>query len=142
MSKKEIKDEAKIYAESRLDRIDPLSILLKAKKAEEFFKTVQEHVKAEALKEAEKYPERSITLNGAKYEKTSVYTEYDYSNCNDSVLNERMQLFEEAKKALEARKEFLKALKEPLIVTDEDSGETFKVFPPVKKTTDGIKITY
>lgn len=142
LSKKEIQKEARNYVLSNVDNADPMSALLKAKKAEEFFKTVQEELKPEALKEAEKHPERTVEKFGAKFEKTSVYTSYDYSNCNDAVY---LDLIEE-KKVIEAkvkeREELLKTLKEPLIVTNEETGETFKIYPAVKKTTDGLKITY
>lgn len=119
-----------------------LANILKAKKAEEFFKNIQEELKKDALKEAEKYPERVVEVFGAKFEKTSVFTEYDFSNCNDVVLEDLTNIAANAKQCMEERKAFLKALREPITILNEETGEVIKIYPPVKKTTDGIKITY
>lgn len=142
LSKKEIQALVKNTIETEDLAGNTLANILKAKKAEEFFKNIQEGLKAEALKEAEKYPERIVEAFGAKFEKTSVYTDYDFTACKDSVLNDLLEDQEKIKSKVEERKTWLKSLKNPLVVTDEDSGETFKVYPPVKKTTDGLKITY
>lgn len=142
LSKKQIQALVKNTVEHEDLAGNVLANILKAKKAEEFFKNIQEELKKDALKEAEKHPERVVEVYGAKFEKTSVYTEYDFSNCNDSMLEFLQRQFDYDKKKLEERKEFLKSLRESIIVTDEDTGETYKVFPPVRKTTDGLKITY
>jgi hypothetical protein len=119
-----------------------LANILKAKKAEEFFKNIQEELKKDALKEAEKHPERVVEAFGAKFEKTSVHTEYDFSSCNDPEYKELVAQYETLMNKLQGRKEFLKALREPLTIVDENTGEISKIHPAVKKTTDGIKITY
>jgi hypothetical protein len=142
MSKKDIKDEARFFVQSRRDVLPTMSLLLQAKKAEEYFKTIQEEIKADALKDAEKYPERVVEKYGAKFEKTSVYTTYDFSLCNDSELVELNKKQEEISKKVKDREEFLKGLKEPITILNEETGEVNKIYPPVKKTTDGLKITY
>lgn len=141
-SKKEIQEYVKNSI--RYDEFDgdPMKYILLAKKGEEFFKGIQEGLKPLALRDAERYPERTVERLGAKFEKTSVYTAYDFSNCNDAVY---LDLLEEKKKIdakVKEREELLKTLKSPLVVTNEETGETYKIHPAVKKTTDGLKITY
>jgi hypothetical protein len=142
MSKKQIQALVKNTIEVEDLAGNVLANILKAKKAEEFFKNVQEELKKEALKEAEKHPERVVEAYGAKFEKTAVYTEYDFSSCNDTEYKELVAQYESLMNKLQGRKEFLKALREPLTIVDENTGEVSKIYPAVKKTTDGLKITY
>lgn len=142
LSKKQIQALVKNTIQQEDLAGDVLANILKAKKAEEFFKNIQEELKKDALKEAEKYPERVVEVFGAKFEKTSVYTEYDFSSCNDPEYKELVAQYETLMNKLQGRKEFLKALREPLTIVDEVTGEISKIHPAVKKTTDGIKITY
>lgn len=142
MSKKDIQNVAKMTVSDELMSFDPMKYLLWSKKAEEFFKVMQETLKPDALRVAEKYPEKVLNQYGAKFEKTAVHTEYDFTNCNDQELKELTAQYEQVMSKLQARKDFLKNLREPMTILNEETGEVIKIHPAVKKTTDGLKITY
>jgi hypothetical protein len=92
------------------------------------------------LKEAEKYPEKVIERYGARIEKAEVGVSYNYLKCGDPTF-ERLEVdFEVAKKRLEDRKAFLRAMTEPTPIGDTESGELVTVTPPIKRSKAGFKI--
>jgi hypothetical protein len=94
------------------------------------------YIKPYVIDEIQKAPERkdyygfevSIKESGARY---------DFSMCNDSVLDELMEQEKELKAKIEERQNFLKSIKPGghMIITIEETGENIKVFAPVKKST-------
>ncbi len=111
------------------------------KTMEAIIETVDKATKENQLREAAKYPEKTFGAFGCKIEKSEVGVSYDYSICGDPVYTQRLQILEEAKKQLNERADFLKALKEPLTLVDDESGEVATVRPPLKKGTDGLKFS-
>jgi hypothetical protein len=88
-------------------------------------------VKESAFEELNKYSEKSIEINGTKFEKCEVGVSYLF---NDPEL-------EEMERKVKERKELLKALKEPITQVNEDTGETTILYPATKKSTSSFKIT-
>jgi len=88
-------------------------------------------VKETAFEELNKYSEKSIEINGTKFEKCEVGVSYLF---NDPEL-------EEMERKLKERKELLKALKSPITQVNEDTGETITLYPATKKSTSSFKIT-
>jgi hypothetical protein len=88
-------------------------------------------VKELAFEELNKHSEKSIEINGTKFEKCEVGTSYLYSD----------KLIDELETKLKERKELLKALKSPITQVDEESGETITLYPATKKSTSSFKIT-
>jgi hypothetical protein len=111
------------------------------KAMESIIETVNEATKESQLRESERYPEKLFTAFGCKIEKAEVGVKYDYSICGDPVYKQRLQILEEAQKQLDERAAFLKALKEPLTLVDDESGEVATVRPPLKKGTQGLKFS-
>jgi hypothetical protein len=69
-------------------------------------------------------------------------TRYDYSECGDEELKELEAKAKEYAEQISDRKNFLKGLKSSIVMVDEESGETSKIFPPAKLVTDAIKTKF
>jgi hypothetical protein len=121
--------------------VNALELKAYLKAMEEIIEIVDKATRNEQLTEAEKYGERSFEVFGVKIEKGEVGTKYDYVSSGDPIYNHRLQIFEEAKRQLDERAAFLKALKEPITLVDDDSGEVATVRPPVKTSKDGLKFS-
>lgn len=96
--------------------------------------SAKKEIKPAVIRELEKAKERKDYF-GYKVEVKETGTKYDYRNCGDSKwydLQEQLQFIEDK---IKDRETFLKAIKEPLMIADEETGELFKVIPPVKTST-------
>jgi hypothetical protein len=78
---------------------------------------------------------------GYKVEVKEAGARYDFSNCNDDVLDGLIEKFNEAKEKLEERQAFLKTIKDHLDIITED-GEPKTIYPPVKKSTTSPTFTF
>jgi hypothetical protein len=124
----------------RQGEANPIEVLILMKAFERAQKRILEEIRENYVNEASKYPESSFEFNGTKIEKAELGTMYNYAVCNDTVL-ERLEVdFDTAKEKLDERKKFLQALKQPLTVVDELTGEVVTINPPVKKSTSGLKV--
>lgn len=122
--------------------VNPLELKAAFKAMEKIIEKVDEATKGHQITEASRFSEARFSAFGAEVEKCEVGVKYDYSVCADPVYNQRVQILEEAKKQLDERAAFLKALKEPLILVDDESGEVATVRPPLKKSTEGLKFSF
>ncbi|WP_346320931.1 hypothetical protein [Chitinophaga sp. YIM B06452] len=89
--------------------------------------------------ELEKYGKEGLTKLEAKFELAEVGVKYDYSS--DPVWQALSEKIAPLQEALKEREKLLKAITKPLIETDPDTGETYKVFPPIKTSTSSFKVT-
>lgn len=121
--------------------VNPLEILVMLRAFDKVSKRVLSEIDENYLKEADKYPEKKFELFGASIEKAEVGTSYDYTVCCDPIFEERESTMNAAKTLLDERKEFLKALKEPMTMIHEPTGEVITIRPPAKKSTSGLKVT-
>lgn len=69
-------------------------------------------------------------------------TRYDYSECGDKELEGLEAKAKECAEQISDRKNFLKGLKSSIVTVNEETGETSKIFPPVKLVTDAIKTKF
>lgn len=120
--------------------VDPLELAIYFKAMEETIKQVKETMSSLALSEAQKYG-KSFEFKGAKIEVKELGTSYDYSNCGDIYLNKFSEQISELTEKRKTRETIVKALKEPMTAVDEETGETFTMYPPIKKSTTGIAIS-
>lgn len=82
------------------------------------------------------------TARGVKFTLSEVGTVYDFSKCNDLMLEELESKAREAADAVKVRKEFLKTVPvKGLIVTDPESGDTYTVYPPSKSSKSSFKVS-
>ena len=121
--------------------INPLKVQIYCKTLEEISDKIKGAIKAHAKTEAAKYGDKPFMFAGAELHLTSVHTSYDFSMCGDHAWD----MFSHGENSnAEGRKEretFLKALKEPMEVLDSVTGEVIILCPPVKKSTEGIKVS-
>ena len=97
--------------------------------------------KAMLMNAAEKYG-KSFQLFNATYTMKEVGTKYDYSNCGDLELNDLMQQSEVLKAKIEKKQETLKHLPlSGMLTTSEETGDTYKIYPPSKKSTTSLTVS-
>ncbi len=120
--------------------INPLTVLIQlramAKASERILKEINENI----MRESEKYP-NEFDYQGNKITKAEHGTKYEYSNCGDPVYAQRLKIVQEATEQLKEREAFLKAIKEPITLLDEGSGEVVTVRAPSKKSTSGLNVS-
>jgi hypothetical protein len=118
------------------------SDLLRFQKAmEKVFEKIKPTLIENALNEISQY-EKNAVIKGSKFSIVEAGVKYDYSNCNDLkyiVLNTQLECL---KSALKDRETFLKAIKEPLQMIDENSGEVYTIYPPKKTSSTTLKVTF
>jgi hypothetical protein len=92
--------------------------------------------------EIEKYGKSATLPNGTKIELAETGTKYDYSKCEDLILQRLEQKAESAANELKERQDFLKTVPvKGVSIIDEETGETFTVFPPSKTSNSSYKVT-
>lgn len=122
--------------------VNPIELKAAFKAMAKIIEKVDEATEGHLMSEASKYSETKFSAFGAEIEKAEVGVKYDYSVCGDPIYNQRLSIFDEAKKQLDERAAFLKALKEPITLVDDDSGEVATVRPPLKTGKDGLKFSF
>lgn len=139
------KQQVQIFASQLIEtiengEIDPLELAIYFKAFEKVQEQVKETLSKQALIEAEKHG-KSFEFRGAKIDIKEVGTSYDFSKCGDykwERLNTDLQTIKNQQKE---RETMIKTLKEPLIEVNQETGETFTIYPPIKKSTTGITIS-
>lgn len=121
--------------------VNPLKLRVWVKTMETIIDRVNKATVQNQLTEAGKYPGTRFEFAGAIVERAELGTKYDYRACNDTVWEMLHSDTETAKTRLSEREAFLKALKEPLTIVDEMTGEVVKIVPPLKTSVSGLKVT-
>lgn len=94
------------------------------------------------LEAAEKHHTKSFEFHSAKFTISETGTKYDYSNCGDDAYFELVTQRNELDEKIKAREKFLQTVPTSgLLVTNEDTGELSKVYPPSKKSTTSISVS-
>jgi len=122
--------------------INPLEL----KVALKGFEKLIEHLKKVdemAYDEALKYDGKVFNFHGATIEKSeSLGVKYDYSNCNHPEYTTLLtQLEPLLKRKSEIEKE-LQGMKKKMTVVNEETGEIVEVYPPIKRSSNGLKISF
>lgn len=111
--------------------------LTDAKKYPETAKRYKEMILDEAQKHGKKFE-----FHSAKIEQKEVGTVYDWSKCEDTTLEDLMGMHSDLTSRIKARQEFLKTVPDSgLVITDEETGETRKVFKPAKSSSTSISVS-
>lgn len=116
-----------------------LEVLVMLRACELMAKEVIEEIKENILNEANRYNEKSIEMYGARIDKGDVKTEYLYETSGDSQWEELDAEIKSLTARRKEREEFLRAIKDPVLLVNKDSAEEL-VKPPVKRTTEGVKV--
>jgi hypothetical protein len=93
--------------------------------------------------EIAKHPKGKLVTNrGVIFELAETGTAYDFSLCQDAVLDQFQADYDALAEKLKARKEFLKTVPiEGLTVVDTDTGEASQIFPPSKSSNSSYKVS-
>lgn len=123
--------------------INPLEVMARVKAIESVTKELlTDNLKELARDEAEKHTqEKSFDFRGFKVELAETGSTYDYEGCNDPVYHRLKQEAQEATLKLKERTEFLKSIRELMVIVDTLTGESVEILPPVKSSTSGLKFT-
>lgn len=132
---------SKIISELESGMINPLDLLKQIKCFEKVIEQTKDTLLKMAREEAEKYGTKNFEFKGVKIELAEVGTKYDYSKCNDFVMAKVSEDLAKLNETKKQRETFLKSLKEPIQLVDEESGDVFQVMPPVKSSSSSLKVT-
>jgi len=101
-----------------------------------------EAIHEEAMEEYEQYGEKEVEKHGRRISKFEVGVKYDFSKCGHPDIEKFESSMKRDKAHLDATKKMVRGLQKPMTIFDEDTGETFKVRPPIKTSTTKLKIVY
>jgi len=118
-----------------------IKVLIQMKAIEKVTDRVTKEIKDNYMREADLYPGSSFDYLGNTVQKCDVRTEYDFSACEDPEWNRLENTIKSLKALQKQRESFLRGSGEPFAILNEETGEVNKVYPPIKKTTPGLKVT-
>lgn len=120
--------------------INPLELLVMLRALEKTAELVLESIDPEIQRAKDKYSEREFKVLGATLEKAEVGTKYAYNRTGDTEWERRHAAVESAKSLLSERESFLRALKEPITLVSEETGEITSIRPPLKSSKSSVKV--
>lgn len=120
--------------------VNAIEVLVMLRALEAVSETVRDAIKTNIETAADKYSEKSFEVFGAMIERAEVGVKYNYETCGDPTW-ERYSVDERtASASRKQREEFLRSLREPMRIVDEETGETWVIKPPLKRSTSGLKV--
>jgi hypothetical protein len=119
---------------------NPLELLVMLRSLEAVSEMVREDIEENILKEADKYSEKVIQQYGARIEKKDVGVKYAYASSQDVQWEQLDSQIAGLSLRKRQREEFLRTLKEPLTVVDEETGEVTKIHPPHRTSKTGVAV--
>lgn len=138
-TKSDIKDKALAIVMPVADGSeDPLREYIKVRKAKEVLDEAEKNLKpfidGLPVNKGELY-------YGCEVVEKELGVKYDFSKCGDRSLDFLQKRLDALQFQVDERKAFLKGLKEPLHTFDEDTGDTWTIYPPTKTGKLGKQIT-
>lgn len=122
--------------------VNPIDLTLVFKTIEKAKDIVEPKLKELTLQAAESYEGKAFTYNGNFVEVTdSLGVRFDFSNCNHLEYEVLQKEVKERTARMKEIEEELKAMKKPREEVNTETGEVYTVYPPIKKSTTGVKIT-
>lgn len=121
---------------------DALKVHLQIKCMEDIIKGVtgSADYKEALLDQAQKHGKR-FSYQNAEWEIRETGVSYDYGTCGDVVYDTLARQIQELEAKLKERAEWLKAIPEGgMSVVDEETGETWRVIKPMKKSTTAVAV--
>jgi len=143
------KEQRESFALDLIDKIDsgnvdPLKVHLQVKCMEDVVKLINANTnyKKAILESAENVGQKSFQFHNAKFEIKETGVKYDFSKCEDEVLTRLYSQQSELDAKVKSRESMLKTVPaKGMIITDEETGETFTVYPPAKSSTTSVAVT-
>lgn len=123
--------------------INPLDVQVGLKGFEKISESVMKHpLYKDALMGQASIHGKSFEYKGAKVEQVESGVKYDYSVCNDAVIDELLLQVDRLNEAVKARQSMLKTIPAKGIeVLNEETGEVATIYPPAKSSTSTLKVT-
>lgn len=118
---------------------DPLELIVQLHALTKVYELVREEIEDNINKAADKYSEKRFAINGAFVEKAELGTKYRYETSKDIEWERLNTDFETAKARKSEREDFLKTLREPMTLVNQETGEVYTVKPPLKTSKTGVK---
>jgi hypothetical protein len=143
LTKSDIRNLSEEFVEKVLAEGNPLRAAEGLSAMENFLKEVKDNplFKDYVREEAAKYPKGFVSTSGAKIECCETGTKYDYSACEDEVINSLNEQLISLKEKISEREKFLKTVPQSGLDVITENGEAVKIFPPAKSSTSSYKIT-
>lgn len=134
---------ATVVSQALEGNVDALEVLQSIRSWEEIFKEVKGDPRFDTLaKEEIAKHGKAAHLNGHTITTSEAGVEFDFSVCNDPVLDRLEAQFKKAEAELKERKEFLKKVPAKGIESlDSETGEVTIIYPPARSSKTVIKIT-
>ena len=126
-----------------LDRgyADPIKTLSAIRNLQSILADIEAFNKELVLTEVEKNGGK-VDLWGISVQKREGGTKYDYSQTNDHFYQHLSSALENSKKMVKEREDFLKSLPaDGQLITDEDTGDVYKIYRPIKSSTTTVAVT-
>jgi len=121
--------------------INSLTVLIQLRAMDKASERILKEIDSNIMTEAAKYPGNSFEFMGNKITKAEHGTKYDYSVCNDPILNELVAEQEKIAAKVKARQERLKSQTGPETIIDPNTGEVVTIYPPTKKSKSGLNVS-
>ena len=142
-TKKTVSDVADaIMSEYQSARINPLDFLGKLEFMSQSLEQAISQIREEIVGELEKYGTEAkvgVVRSGITFKLKENGVKYDYSNSQLwQVKNAELNVVKEDVKSLEAQ---LKALKGKQTIVDEQTGECYENYPPIKSSKTSVEIS-
>lgn len=131
---------AQIINSVKAGDVNPHEVLVLLRALQNVTETVLDEIRPNINSEADRYSETKFEAYGATLEKAELATRYKYEHANDREWERRKAGVDAAMSLLKEREAFLRALKEPMTAVDESTGEVYKIMPPPKFSTSGVKV--
>lgn len=122
--------------------VNPLELKAAFKAIEKVAEAIKSKLDEQAVTEANKYEGKTFMFGGNQIELSdSLGVRFDFSNCNHLEYEVLQQEVKERTARMKEIEEELKAMKKPREEVNTETGEVYTVYPPIKKSTTGVKIT-
>lgn len=140
------KAEIQVFSDKIIEALDSgeiaaTDVLLRFKSMEKINEAVKSKLTEACINELSKFKEKEVTLQGSVFKVAEFGHKTDFSGCNDPIYNRILASFEEAKKALKQREDFLKTIKGTETIVDTETGEVVTINEPVKSSVTGVAVS-
>ena len=122
---------------------DALVVHLQLKSMEDIIKQLNDNstYKSYLLEAAEKNGKK-FTFQNSEFNIREVGVKYDFTQCGDLELNDLQEKLNGLTEEVKARQTFLKTVQpKGMIVTSQETGDTYTVYPPSKTSTTSVAVT-
>ena len=121
--------------------IIPSELLRFQKAMEKVFEKIKPILIDCALDEIGKY-EKGVLIKNTEFSIVEAGTKYDFSDCNDAVLNELTNQADIIMTNIKARQTMLKSLTSAIQILDDSTGELITIYPAKKSSSTTVKVTF